>query len=861
MTAATLILRLVRAVIARPLTTIAITAAFTIAAISYVVTHFAMTTDTSALIAADVHWRVVEADKSRAFPQLNNVSLAIVDATTPEGAERGAGALAAAMTADQAHFSSVRRPEADPFFQQNGLLFGSTNDVRATTDALIRAQPLLGPLAADPSLRGITHTLDNLVLGATQGNTPVTSFSPALKKLSRTIDANLAGQNVQFSWQDLLGNGRGKLAPSRRQVILFQPVLNFKSIKPSEAATLAVSAAARQLKLDGAHGVSVRVTGGAALSDEEFSSLEENIGLVGMVMAFAMVMTLWFATRSLRIIAAILITIIIGLMMTIACGLLAVGVFNIISVAFIPLFVGLGVDFGIQIAVKFNAERRDGESAALALERTASGIGGSLALAAGAIFLGFGAFLPTAYRGIAELGIIAGLGMIIALGLNITLLPALLVILRPPAQQQPSAAFVVRLDDALLHHRKGVLWVFALSMLSSILLLPLVQFDFNPLHLRDPQGPAMAALSDLMNDPLRTPNTVDVLAASPDKAALVASRLQRLPEVAQTITVDSFIPSDQPAKLAIIQDADTLLDLTLNPFILTTPPQDRETVDALAKTAQSLAQLGTQTHNADALALAQSLAHLAKGTPAQRAAIGQVLIDPLNIMLDQARQSLRAGPVTRATLPDEIKRDWVSADGRARIAVYPAGDSNNNKILRRFAAAVQHIAPDATGLAVTTQAAAGTIAWAFVEASLLALMLVSGLLFVVLRSVREVAFTLAPVVLSSFLTLGTCVLIGQSINFANIIAFPLLFGVGVAFHIYFVMAWRSGATNLLQSSLARAVLYSAVATGTAFGALWLSHHPGTASMGKILMISLAWTLVCALIFEPALLGPTRKPTP
>lgn len=147
--------------------------------------------------------------------------------------------------------------------------------------------------------------------------------------------------------------------------------------------------------------------------------------------------------------------------------------------------------------------------------------------------------------------------------------------------------------------------------------------------------------------------------------------------------------------------------------------------------------------------------------------------------------------------------------------------------------------------------------WAFVEASLLALMLVSGLLFVVLRSVREVAFTLAPVVLSGFLTLGTCVLIGQSINFANIIAFPLLFGVGVAFHIYFVMAWRDGATNLLQSSLARAVLYSAVATGTAFGALWLSHHPGTASMGKILMISLAWTLVCALIFEPALLGPTR----
>ena len=146
---------------------------------------------------------------------------------------------------------------------------------------------------------------------------------------------------------------------------------------------------------------------------------------------------------------------------------------------------------------------------------------------------------------------------------------------------------------------------------------------------------------------------------------------------------------------------------------------------------------------------------------------------------------------------------------------------------------------------------------AFVEAGILAFLLVSLLLFAVLRDLREVAFTLAPVVLSIFLTLGCCVLIGQPINFANIIAFPLLFGVGVAFHIYFVMAWRSGSTGLLQSSLARAVLFSALATGTAFGSLWLSHHPGTASMGKILIISLGWTLICALIFEPALLGPPR----
>ncbi len=201
----------------------------------------------------------------------------------------------------------------------------------------------------------------------------------------------------------------------------------------------------------------------------------------------------------------------------------------------------------------------------------------------------------------------------------------------------------------------------------------------------------------------------------------------------------------------------------------------------------------------------------------------------------------------------------MAPDGRALVVASPAGNSADNATLLRFTQAVRALAPAASGLPVATQEAARTVAGAFVRAGVLALLLVSGLLYAVLRSVREVAFTLAPVVLSAFLTLGCCVVFGIPLNFANIIAFPLLFGVGVAFHIYFVMAWRRGVADLLQTSLARAVVFSALATGSAFGALWFSHHPGTASMGLILMISLIWTLICALIFEPALLG--RPPAP
>jgi uncharacterized protein len=196
----------------------------------------------------------------------------------------------------------------------------------------------------------------------------------------------------------------------------------------------------------------------------------------------------------------------------------------------------------------------------------------------------------------------------------------------------------------------------------------------------------------------------------------------------------------------------------------------------------------------------------------------------------------------------------VTADGRARVSVLPEGDSNNDVVLRRFTAAGLKIAPDAAGTALYLQKYGQAVVGAFIEAGALSFVAICGLLLLALRRVRDVAITMAPIVLTGLLTLGTCVVIRQPLNFANIIALPLLFGIGVAFHIYFVMAWRSGGSHLLSSSLARGVFFSALATATGFGSLWASSHPGTASMGKLLMISLVWTLASALLFQPALMG-------
>ncbi len=154
-----------------------------------------------------------------------------------------------------------------------------------------------------------------------------------------------------------------------------------------------------------------------------------------------------------------------------------------------------------------------------------------------------------------------------------------------------------------------------------------------------------------------------------------------------------------------------------------------------------------------------------------------------------------------------------------------------------------------------------TVVRAFIQAGCWALLSIAVLLWITLRRLTDVLLTLVPLVMAGMVTLELCVVFDLPLNFANIIALPLLLGVGVAFKIYYIMAWRAGKTGLLQSTLTRAVVFSAMTTATAFGSLWLSHHPGTSSMGKLMALSLVCTMAAAVLFQPVLMGPPRQTEP
>lgn len=821
----------------------------------YSVENFALNSDSAKLISQDLPWRQREALFDKAFPEQGSSILVVVDGATAELAERAATSLYKKLGEKGNGFLSVSLPGGGNFFARNGLLYLSKSEVQSATEQLIAAQPFLGGLAQDPSLRGIASSLSLALDGIMLGQAEAKDLERSLSQFADVLGQVVEGKPVFLSWRSLIA-GKPSTRLETRRFIQVRPQLQFGNLSPGQDATSRIRKIAASLNLNPQAGVTVRLTGQVPLTDEEFGTLAERAIPMTSVMVFSVLLMLWLALRSARIILAIVITLFVGLTMTTAFGLITVGALNPISVAFIALFVGLGVDFGIQFSVRYREERHEVGDLDHALANAGARMGQPLALAAAATAAGFFAVLPTDYIGVAELGLIAGAGMIVAFVLNLTMLPALLKLLRPSGEAKDiGLMFLAPVDHFLEQRRQWIIGIIVFLGSLSFALAPFLDFDFNPLDLKNPHTESVSTLFDLMKDRATSPNAINILAPSLDEAGKIAKRLSALPEVDQAITLLSFVPEDQPEKLALISDASSLLDATIHPFDVMPAPSDAETIDALNMVAAKLQEFANTKAGAatSAKRLADIFAQVAKGSPELRARVANALVPGLQTMLAQVSLALQAGPVSLSALPPEFVHDWVSSNGAARVQVVPSGDPNNNDNLRRFAAAVLGVAPDASGGAIGIQGAGRTIVQAFIQAGILSFLSITILLIIVLRRARDVILTLVPLFLTGLLSLGTCVAIGLQLNFANIIALPLLFGIGVAFNIYFVVAWRKGMRHLLQSSLARAVLFSALTTASAFGTLWLSSHPGMASMGELLAIALAWTLVTALLFLPALL--------
>jgi uncharacterized protein len=820
--------------------------------------HFSINTDINKLISPDLDWRKRDNQFEHAFDR-EKLILAVVEAPTPELASAASTALAAKLAGDK-HFESVQPLGSGEFFERNGLLFLPVEEVGKVAGQLEAAAPLIEIMAGDPSIRGLTGALETGLAGVKRGQVKLDNTERPFNLISQTVEDILNKKPATFSWRELVSD-KPLTDADRRAFIEFKPKLDYNALEPGKDATDAIRQAANDLNFAGQYSARVRLTGPVPIANEEYATVQDGAIVNGVATVLIVLVILWMALHSGKIILAVFVNLFIGLSLTTAVGLMMVGSLNLLSIAFAVLFVGLGVDFGIQFSVRYRSERFKNEDLALALESAASRCAVPLSLAAMATAAGFLCFLPTDYKGISELGKIAGAGMLIAFITSITALPAMLKLLHPPGESEPVGyAFLAPVDEFLERHRVIIVVGTLLLVVAGLPLLYFMKFDFNPINLRNPKAESIATFLDLRKDPNTGANAINVLTTSEAEAKTIEARLEKLPEVLRVMSIDSFVPEEQPAKLQLIAKAARVVGPALNPDSVDAAPTDEENVEALKSSVDSLRRTAGDGKGPGAVAsrrLADALSKLAGSDQATRDKAQNIFVAPLKIVFDQLKNTMQAGPVTLKTLPPELLNSWKSKDGLIRVEALPKGDTNDNENLRRFADAVLAAEPNAIGGPVSILKSGDTIVNAFIHAGIWALLVISLLLYLTLRRISDVLMTMVPLLVAGAVTLELCVLIGLPLNFANIVALPLLLGVGVAFKIYYVTAWREGRTNLLQSSLTRAIFFSALTTATAFGSLWLSSHPGTASMGKLLVLSFVITLAAVLLFQPALMGKPR----
>ena len=838
---------------ARRLTIVALLGAAALS-VWYAAHHLGVNTDTTNMISPELAWRQNFNEYREAFPARDRNLLIVIDARTPARADSFAAKMLAELRREPDLYRSILLQGEGEFFARNGLLYLPRAQLERLADRLTAAQPLLGLLQARFDGAAVLDVAARaLAPPASAPGVDTSAATPLYAELARALDEARVGAPEPLSWGNLILSG-GAQQQSTRRLIVLQPAVDFGKIQPATAAINGIRAIAARLNAAETEPVMVRLSGSVAMEHEELASVSASAGIGGVATLLLVCGVLYVALRSWRLLAISVLALFAGLAYTAAFAAATVGHLNLLSITFVVLNVGLGADYVIHVLLRWRELVAQGRAAEPALLETMRGVGSSLVLAAFTTAAGFYAFIPTQFRGVAELGWIAGTGVFFGFVAATTLLPALVAQFGSSLQVR-SARTVLdpRIFVPFNRHPRAVLGATTIVIAASCVALRWVTFDSNPIHLRDPKSESVKTLLELAAS--GDAQLLNLEAVAPDHATATAwaARLRALPAIRNVITIDSLVPKDQDDKVAVLDD----LKLVMGPSFarLNRTPPDPE---RLAASLAALETASTERPEAESLhaAVAKLRAELAAAPPADAVrrltALDEALTEGLPAELARLASSLEARPFGRDDLPDVLASRYVGSGGRELVEITPAEDVRDNAAARRFIAAARGVVAKVTGPPVVYQEASSTVVRAFELALLYAFSMVTAMIFLVLRRWRETLLVVVPIALSKLVTAAVAVAISMPFNYANIIALPLLVGFGVDNGIHVVHRMRTDtAEQLFDTSTMRAVLASGLTIVASFGNLAFSAHVGTASMGVMLAVGLCVSMAFTLIALPA----------
>ena len=851
----------------RPWAAIVATLLVAVAGAVYAAGHLGIQGDTDSLFSPELPFKRAEKRFYSSFPSQFETMFIVIDAVTPERAGEAAASLAERLRAQPDEFNMVFLPGGGEFFERNAFLYLDTAELEDLADRLAEAQPYLAELSRDGSLRGLASILARGARAVRDGDVAPERLSSIYQHTAEALDARGQGLPYHLSWAEVLAAREFEGDP-RRRVMLVQPTLHVEEIQPAKRAIQAAQRSVRELGLSEAGGVRVRITGDVALSYEEMEVVKRQATTAGIASFLLVGVILGAALRSFWLVFATLFTLVVGLVLTAAFTAVAIGHFNMISAAFAVLFIGLGVDFGIHVCTRYRELLGEGNDHRESLQGTARLVGSSLVLCAVTTAIGFFAFVPTQFVGVAELGLISGAGMLISLFVMLTLLPALLSVLPTPrvGRRFGGASWGGELIELPVRHPRVVRWTALVLGLSAALLLPRARFDNNPINVRDPSSESVKTFVELLEKGASSPWSLNLLAEDSEQARQLAARLRDLPHVDRVVTLADFVPEDQEEKLDIIEEVALFLGPVAAPGGREPRPTPVESIESLQHLESELSRLTVADLPVEfrvavvtlRSSLERYLARIAEGdSEGSLRALEASLLGTLPEQLRVLNAALGARRVTLENLPDALVDQMVGQDGKVRVQVFPTADLTDHSALAAFVDAVRKIDPKAAGSASEIIGAGRTVVDALQQALLSAFVAVTLLVFALWRRLTDTALVLIPLTLATAFTVATAVLLAIPFNYADVIVLPLLLGIGVDSGIHLVHRARvsgDASINLLGTSTARAVAYSSLTTIASFGTMGLATHRGLATLGQLLTIGVGFTLLCNLVVLPALIA-------
>lgn len=839
---------------------------FSIICLVFALMNLGVNTQTNEMFSEELPWFQNFNEFSDEFPVLDRNVLVVIDGESAESVEQAQELLADRLTSKADQYGEVLSLETSEFFQTNGLLFQSEEELEDLGDQLAAMQPVIGRLNQQPHLAGFFSLLvDSLENGSNDSE----ELNRAMARVTQAFDEAITNEPKTISWQALFTNddsateetGESDTAEIFRRIIVVVPELEFEGAEPRRIVLDGIRDEAASLSLSEQFGVTTRLTGGLALEQEELATVADGIiqGAIATVLLVFVILAVTF--RSGRLLTASFITLLCGLSLAAAFAAVFIGHINLISVAFIILYIGLGIDFAIHYCLRYRELMAHGESHAQALKEASSDTGSALVLCAFTSSIGFLAFVPTPFSGVAELGLIAGFGMFASLFTTLILLPALMFMMGPPRNSmvQHTPPLFKTIGEFTHHHMMFVRIGVVVLAIFAIVVGMGARFDSNPLNLRDPDSESVMAYIDLLENSESPPLTLNALSDAQDAEELV-EKLLLLSEVSEVRLVTSFVPEAQQEKLFILDDFTLLMGLP-EAIVLDEVNLERD-LAAIRQALPLLLGSAEPVENALGNSIQSWLNSLDSSGQGLESVtlISDAILHNLPVTWNRIVNGFNASEFSIEDLPDDIQRLWLTDEGRYRLEIVSAVPLLSMDEIAVFVEAVQTVTPAATGQPVMQYNAGGTVVSAFTQAISTAVICVLILLLVLLRNIRHTLAVIIPLLLATGLTAAIVALMDYPFNFANVITLPLLIGVGVDNGIHMVKRYQhSGRSDaIMASSTARAILFSTITTICSFGTLAFSNHPGTASMGVVLAIGMSASLLMALFVVPAILPKTAK---